>query len=110
MVTGAWWAACGAAEWADLAAENVNQLGERGGWGGCQSRKWFSWEQTGVGASRGRVSVTQSRGGLGGREGGPFGLEMEKMRPGVVKWLRGRILRLRKAGRFTLPRRPRSSS
>lgn len=26
-------------------------------------------------------------------------MEMEKMRPGVVKWLGGRILRLRKAGR-----------
>ena len=33
---------------------------------------------------------------------GPFGLEMEKMRPGVVTWLRGRILRLRKAGRCHL--------
>ena len=33
----------------DLAAEHINQLWERGGWGGCQSRKWFSWEQTGGG-------------------------------------------------------------
>ena len=35
----------------DLVTEHTNQVWERGSLGGCQSRKWFSWEQTrGVGS------------------------------------------------------------
>ena len=54
-------------------------------------------------ASRGRVSVIhRAEEGPERSRGGPFGLEVEEMRPGAVKWLRGGILRLRKAGRCHL--------
>ena len=45
----------------------------------------------------GSASFTEPRKDPRGHEVSPFGLEVEKMRPGVVKWLRGGILRLRKA-------------
>ena len=50
----------------------------------------------------GSASFTEPRKDPRGHEVSPFGLEVEKMRPGVVKWLSGGLLRLRKARRCHL--------